>query len=134
MCMNVDLPEPEGPVTARNSPDSTSRLTPRRAFTWISPTTYVFTRLRTEITGISRSNALTALRPRLQAPGVVAYALDSGLLALYREPRARSQVPSLVSAGPASAHRTTALHQRRVGARRAAVHPLVTDDDAGHEF
>ena len=31
MCMKVDLPEPEGPVTARNSPASTSRLTPRRA-------------------------------------------------------------------------------------------------------
>ena len=33
MCMNVDLPEPDGPVTARNSPRWTSRLTPRSACT-----------------------------------------------------------------------------------------------------
>ena len=39
MCMNVDLPEPDGPVTARNSPGSTSRFTPRSAFTSTSPTT-----------------------------------------------------------------------------------------------
>jgi len=39
MCMKVDLPEPEVPVTARNSPGWTSRLTPRSAFTWTSPTT-----------------------------------------------------------------------------------------------
>ena len=34
MCMNVDLPEPDGPVTARNSPFGTSMLTPRSAYTW----------------------------------------------------------------------------------------------------
>ena len=28
MCMNVDLPEPDGPVTATNSPASMERLTP----------------------------------------------------------------------------------------------------------
>ena len=39
MCMNVDLPEPDGPVTHTNSPDSTSTATPRRAWTWMSPTT-----------------------------------------------------------------------------------------------
>src|ERR1035437_8956064 len=50
MCMNVDLPDPDGPVTERNSPRSTSRSTPRNAFTSISPTTYVLTRLLTEIT------------------------------------------------------------------------------------
>src|SRR5438309_6756613 len=50
MCMNVDLPEPEGPVTARNSPRWTSRLTPRSARTSTSPTTYVFTRFLTEMT------------------------------------------------------------------------------------
>ena len=26
MCMNVDLPEPDGPVTARNSPRGTSMI------------------------------------------------------------------------------------------------------------
>ena len=37
--MNVDLPEPDGPVTHTNSPASTSTFTPRRAWTWMSPTT-----------------------------------------------------------------------------------------------
>src|SRR5207342_2985644 len=50
MCMNVDLPDPEGPVTARNSPRSTSRFTPRNARTSTSPTTYVLTRFLTEMT------------------------------------------------------------------------------------
>src|SRR5262249_27891304 len=50
MCMNVDLPEPDVPFTARNSPRGTSSDTPRSAFTSTSPTTYVLTRLRTEMT------------------------------------------------------------------------------------
>src|SRR5438046_3019092 len=50
MCMNVDLPDPDGPVTAMNSPRSTSRFTPRSAFTSTSPTTYVLTRLLTAMT------------------------------------------------------------------------------------
>src|SRR3954447_2433617 len=37
MCMSVDLPEPEGPITAVNCPAGTSRLTPRRASTADSP-------------------------------------------------------------------------------------------------
>ena len=36
-CMRVDLPEPEGPITAVNSPASTSRETPSSARTWGSP-------------------------------------------------------------------------------------------------
>ena len=50
MCMNVDLPEPDGPFTARNSPRRTSRLTPRSARTSTSPTTYVLTRFFTPMT------------------------------------------------------------------------------------
>src|SRR5262249_5500521 len=50
MCMNVDLPDPDVPFTARNSPRGTSSDTPRRAFTSTSPTMYVLTRLRTEMT------------------------------------------------------------------------------------
>src|ERR687887_1803507 len=50
MCMNVDLPEPDGPVTARNSPRWTSRFTPRSARTSTSPTMYVFTRFLTAMT------------------------------------------------------------------------------------
>ena len=53
MCISVDLPEPDGPVTARNSPCPTSSDTPRSARTSTSPTVYVLTRLRTEMTGAS---------------------------------------------------------------------------------
>src|SRR5262245_59637245 len=63
MCMNVDLPEPDGPVTARNSPCSTSRFTPRSARTSISPTTYRLTRFLTEMTwgiGLEASSAEAA--------------------------------------------------------------------------
>ena len=37
--MNVDLPLPEAPITARKAPRSMARLTPRRAWTVTSPTT-----------------------------------------------------------------------------------------------
>ena len=37
MFMNVDLPEPEGPMTATNSPGATSSETPSRARTSVSP-------------------------------------------------------------------------------------------------
>src|SRR5437870_3629240 len=50
MCMKVDFPDPDGPVTARNSPRSTSRFTPRNALTSTSPTTYVLMRFLTEMT------------------------------------------------------------------------------------
>src|SRR5262245_64514258 len=43
-CMNVDLPEPEGPVSATNSPGSIESETPRSAGTSTSPTWYVFVR------------------------------------------------------------------------------------------
>ncbi len=36
--MSVDLPEPDGPVIATNSPFSTSMLAPRSARTVTSPT------------------------------------------------------------------------------------------------
>ena len=35
--MNVDFPEPEGPITATNSPVRMSAVTPRRARTLTSP-------------------------------------------------------------------------------------------------
>ena len=37
MWSRVDLPEPEVPTMATNSPFSTLRSTPSRAFTWVSP-------------------------------------------------------------------------------------------------
>ncbi len=37
MCISVDLPEPEGPITATSSPERTSMSTPRRASTAVAP-------------------------------------------------------------------------------------------------
>src|SRR4051812_10090093 len=87
MCISVDLPEPDGPVTATNSPASTSRFAPRSARTVTSPTWYVLTRSRIEITGMSCSlpsasaaaataaagpaRTPTALRPKEGVVGVV---------------------------------------------------------------
>ena len=36
-CSSVDLPQPDGPTSATNSPCTTSRLTPATACTWVSP-------------------------------------------------------------------------------------------------
>src|SRR4051794_36701666 len=82
MCMKVDLPEPDGPVTARNSPRSTSRLTPRSAFTSTSPTTYVLTRFLTEITAsierLEASSASAAAAERVARPGSCGRDLSRG--------------------------------------------------------
>ena len=40
--MNVDLPEPEGPMTAVNRPWRMSTVTPSRAVTCVSPEPYTF--------------------------------------------------------------------------------------------
>ena len=37
MCMSVDLPEPDGPITAVSWPVGTSSETPRSASTAVSP-------------------------------------------------------------------------------------------------
>ncbi len=37
MCISVDLPEPDGPMTADSLPRSTSSDTPRNASTAVSP-------------------------------------------------------------------------------------------------
>ena len=37
MCIRVDLPEPDGPITAVSSPLATSTETPRSASTAVSP-------------------------------------------------------------------------------------------------
>jgi hypothetical protein len=37
MCMSVDLPEPDGPITAMSSPAATVSETPRTASTALSP-------------------------------------------------------------------------------------------------
>src|SRR5215212_9121044 len=47
MCSNVDLPEPEEPTMATNSPFSTLKLTSSRALICVSPFPYTFERLFT---------------------------------------------------------------------------------------
>jgi hypothetical protein len=49
--MSVDLPEPEDPMMATNSPRSTTRLTPRSACTCMSPTTKIRVTFSTLSTG-----------------------------------------------------------------------------------
>src|SRR6185503_10794596 len=46
-CSNVDLPEPDGPTMATNSPFSTLKLTSSRALICVSPFPYTFERLFT---------------------------------------------------------------------------------------
>src|SRR3954463_10923220 len=104
MCISVDLPEPDGPVTATNSPASTSRLAPRSARTVMSPTWYVLTRSRIEITGIERS---------LPSATAAATATAAG------------------SAGPAATLRS---EQRVVGVVGARCGRSSVDDDIGHDL
>src|SRR5262245_55345265 len=47
MCSSVDLPEPEGPTMATNSPFSTLKLTPSMDLICVSPFPYTFERLFT---------------------------------------------------------------------------------------
>src|SRR5688572_17188114 len=47
MCSSVDLPEPEDPTMATNSPFSTLKLTSFRALICVSPFPYTFERLFT---------------------------------------------------------------------------------------
>ncbi len=42
VCINVDLPDPDGPMIAVNCPRSSSTLTPCSAMTWASPLPYTF--------------------------------------------------------------------------------------------
>ena len=51
MFMKVDLPDPEGPITATISPAVIVRLTPARARTTESPMRYSLTRSRTASSG-----------------------------------------------------------------------------------
>ena len=50
-CRRVDLPEPEGPMMAANSPGRMARLTPSRATTRASPWPYAFVTPRASTTG-----------------------------------------------------------------------------------
>jgi hypothetical protein len=68
MCMRVDLPEPDGPITATNSPVSIRSDTPRSAATSSGPLRYSFTIWCSSITGVpatvAASGALNCPAPR----------------------------------------------------------------------
>src|SRR5579863_9201540 len=57
--MKVDLPDPDGPLTATNSPGDTSNDIPRSAYTVVCPRWYVLCRLCTTISGFPWLSALT---------------------------------------------------------------------------
>src|SRR5687768_16999606 len=78
MCMSVDLPEPDGPVAATNSPGSMSSDTPRSACTFTSPTVYVLTRSRTEMTGMTELSAATTAAAAREALSAAGKAGESG--------------------------------------------------------
>ncbi len=51
MFMSVDLPDPDGPMMERNSPDSMDKSIPARAGTSIDPVLYTFLRFCIRIRG-----------------------------------------------------------------------------------
>src|SRR5437870_2905775 len=118
MCMNVDLPDPDGPVTARNSPSWTSRLTPRSARTSTSPTTYVLTRFLTPMTtGIAL--------PASPAAAATAEPTIAAAVALLREERIaltrrRLRLESIEQSGTPVAATITATPSADVAAAAAA--------------
>src|SRR5215207_8037308 len=62
--MKVDLPEPDGPITATNSPSSTSSVTPSRAPT--RPASRLYTRDRSR----ASMRAIGSEHPRPARPGL----------------------------------------------------------------
>src|SRR4051794_28015917 len=77
MCMNVDLPDPDGPVTATNSPRYTSSDAPRSARTSTSPTWYVLVRSRTEMTSSFMVSLPSAVAASAESAGSARPALRS---------------------------------------------------------
>src|SRR4051812_44380559 len=62
MFINVDLPEPEEPITATYSPASTRSDTPRRAWTAVSPWPYVLVTSRISIRASATTEATAGTR------------------------------------------------------------------------
>ena len=62
MCISVDLPEPDGPMTAVSAPGATSTETPRSASTAVSPSPYRRVRSLATTTGCSVSTLLSHVR------------------------------------------------------------------------
>src|SRR5262249_22241626 len=80
----VDLPEPDGPMMATNSPRAMSSDTPRRACTSMSPSVYTFRRSRMRMTGMLSCVISSLPGPRLaparlaEAPADPGHATHSG--------------------------------------------------------
>ena len=75
-CISVDLPDPDGPITAVNRPRWNSTLTPSSARTATSPLPYVFTRStaraagessRSEVRVIAASSELVSMNVKLRS-------------------------------------------------------------------
>jgi hypothetical protein len=65
IAIKVDFPEPDGPMSARNSPRSTVRSTPRRARTATPFEPNVFVRLLVSMMGvIARIPEVSGIRVR----------------------------------------------------------------------
>src|SRR6185436_7940952 len=62
MCIRVDLPEPEGPMIASDSPASTSRSMPRSACTACAPASYTLVTPRSRMTGVPGGGGATAVK------------------------------------------------------------------------
>src|SRR5258706_15180447 len=60
MCISVDLPDPDGPITAVNSPRSTVTETPSRARTSASPLPYTLLTLSRRSTSSTARSAPAA--------------------------------------------------------------------------
>src|SRR6185503_5791994 len=87
-CINVDFPEPDGPMIAVNCPPWISTSTPRRAITWASPVPYTF-------------HSPAARTAALGAPACMAHPLNGSLISHLivggrdrRHLRERTGIPS----------------------------------------
>jgi hypothetical protein len=77
---SVDLPQPEGPTTATNSPSPTPKVVRSRAATAPSRVAYVFERLRMVIASVATAIGAWSVHPRARpgAPGVELRPMTSG--------------------------------------------------------
>ena len=70
MCIRVDLPEPDGPITAVNWPLATSTETPLSAFTVVSPLPYWRVRSWAVTTGAAVTRAGRVSRSSVCSSGL----------------------------------------------------------------
>src|SRR6266536_1279018 len=114
MCMSVDLPDPDGPITAVIRPTGMSTLTPRSAATAVSPSPK--TRERSAATTTVALSPLTigppsgcVAGPRSLRPGGVSH--DNGPK-VGQNSGGRQDTTGARAGGPARAEQPTAERQR----------------------